>query len=170
MHALALAAGSILVYCVVITVVLRSGRIRRRAFAMTAIFGLSLPFFIGASSRVFASEADAAAEVAFALLLYTAAFFGGVLQIYNLADRGLSLRMLIDVGHAPGGCLTAHELTKAYSAGRGIEWMYQKRLNDLIERGLVVQHAGAATLTRRGSLAARFFSGVRKLLNIESAV
>src|SRR5438132_563254 len=110
MHALALAVGSILAYCVVITVVLRLGRVRQRALVMTVIFILSLPVFIALCVTALASEADPVAEAAFAALLYMAAFFGGILQLYNLADRGLSLRMLIDIHQAPDGCCTAREV------------------------------------------------------------
>src|SRR5262245_40628518 len=34
------------------------------------------------------------------MFFFSAAHFGGVLQLYNLADRGLSLRMLIDIDEA----------------------------------------------------------------------
>src|SRR6059058_2662331 len=33
-------------------------------------------------------------DLASCLFFYTGAFFGGLLQLYNLAERGLSLRML----------------------------------------------------------------------------
>ena len=57
-------------------------------------------------------------ELAFCLFLYAAGFFGGVLQLYNLADRGFSLRILIDILHAPSRTMTLDEVMTGYSGGR----------------------------------------------------
>src|SRR4051794_36547329 len=42
-------------------------------------------------------------DIAFSVFLFGVGFFGGILQLYNLADRGFSLRILIDILEAPLG-------------------------------------------------------------------
>src|SRR5947207_4205541 len=74
----------------------------------------------------------------FFLFMYAAAFFGFILQLYNLADRGFSLRIVIDIDESPAGCMTIDQVMDSYSAGQGITWMYQKRLDDLIRLKLIV--------------------------------
>ena len=69
----------------------------------------------------------------FCLGLWFAGFFGGILQLYNLTERGMSLRMLIDVAQSGDRGMTADEIMRDYSAGQGIAWMYQKRLDGLLE-------------------------------------
>lgn len=97
-------------------------------------------------------------DFGFCLFLYIAGFFGGVLQLYNLAERGFSLRILIDVLHAPSGAMTLDEVMKGYGAGRGIAWMYAKRVEGMRAAGLVVADGDRAVLTERGRRVARLFS------------
>ena len=99
-----------------------------------------------------------AVEFGFAVFLYSAGFFGGLLQLYNLADRGLSLRMLIDILESPRGRMTVDELARGYGAGRGIAWMYEKRLEGMSYAGLAERQNGQIVLSSRGWKAARFFA------------
>src|SRR4051812_20331150 len=62
-------------------------------------------------------------DLGFAVFLYTAGFFGGILQIYNLAERGFSLRILIDILNARSRAMTLDEVIQNYSDGKGIAWM-----------------------------------------------
>lgn len=108
-------------------------------------------------------------DFGFCLFLYTAGFFGGILQLYNLAERGFSLRILIDILHASQGRMTLDEVMKYYSAGRGIAWMYSKRVEGMIAAGLVVENAGQLVLTDRGHRAARLFSWLQDVARVEKA-
>jgi hypothetical protein len=81
-------------------------------------------------------------DIAFAEFLYSVGFFGEILQLYNLTDRGFSLRILIDILEAPCGTTRLDDVMQGYGAGRGIAWMYAKRL----ERP-AFRDAGASKLT-----------------------
>ena len=86
----------------------------------------------------------------FCLGLWFAGFFGGNLQLYNLTERGMSLRMLIDVAQSGERGMTAQEIMRDYSAGQGIAWMYQKRLDVLLAGRLIRIEDGAIVNERRG--------------------
>ncbi len=106
-------------------------------------------------------------DLGFALFLYTAGFFGGILQLYNLAERGFSLRILIDVLHAPKGAMTLDEVMKRYSDGRGITWMYGKRINGMRATGLMIGNKDRLVLTERGRRLARLFSRLQRFARVE---
>jgi uncharacterized membrane protein YfcA len=98
--------------------------------------------------------------------LYTAGFFGGVLQIYNLADRGLSLRMLIDISVSKAGAMTAAEMTTAYADGKGLVWMYDKRLDGIVATGLARRDRDSIVITTKGTRFARLFARLKALAQI----
>ena len=104
-----------------------------------------------------------ALDLLFALALYAAGFFGGILQLYNLADRGLSLRMLIDILEEPSSTLSPDRMITRYGGGQGIVWMYDKRIHDMIFSNLVKESNGNLILTRRGFALARIYSALRAI-------
>jgi hypothetical protein len=108
-----------------------------------------------------------AIDFAFCLFLYTAGFFGGVLQLYNLAERGFSLRILIDILHAPSATMTLDDVMEGYGAGRGIAWMYGKRVDGMRTAGLVVVAGDRMVLTERGHRIARLFSLLQDFARVE---
>jgi len=67
------------------------------------------------------------------LVPYTAAIWGGILQLYNVAERGFSLRILIDIDESPRYILGLEDILRSYGAGKGIAWMLQKRVDDLVQ-------------------------------------
>ena len=101
-------------------------------------------------------------DLGFALFLYTAGFFGGVLQLYNLADRGFSLRILIDALEVQSGYTSVDKVMSGYSAGKGIVWMYDKRIEGMTSTGLVTLEAGDMKLTAKGWRAAHLFAWLRE--------
>jgi hypothetical protein len=105
-------------------------------------------------------------ELGFGLFVYATGFFGGVLQLYNLADRGFSLRILIDIAESPKAELTAAQVCDAYSRGQGIGWMYQKRINDLIEHHFIKVNGGSAYISMRGQRTAVLFRRLRTWLRL----
>ncbi len=98
------------------------------------------------------------------LFFYSAAFFGGVLQLYNLADRGLSLRILIDVLERGSRGATMTELFDGYGGGRGMTWMYDKRVHGMVQSGLAHVAGGALVLTERGHATAAVYAMLRRML------
>lgn len=176
MKAFILATAAILLYTLLITLLFRFRRVEHRARAMMRLFLLSLPPF---AALVVMSPADLGClpaslvepiwwvEPAFAGLLYTAAFLGGVLQLYNLADRGFSLRIVIDVDQSNEQPLSAETIYHAYSEGKGIPWMYEKRIAGMLENGLVEVSDGIIRNTAKGAKAARLFGWLRRFLKID---
>ena len=111
----------------------------------------------------------AVVDLVFCLFLYAAGFFGGVLQLYNLAERGFSLRILIDILHAPSGAMTRDEIFSGYGGGQGIAWMYRKRVGGMIATGLVIADAGRLLLTARGRRAAHWLSLLQDFARVKKA-
>ena len=114
-------------YAVFFTIIFRKNEIVEKAAYMTIIFLLSIPFYAFAHWALpvnlgflptFLSGSDGWPDLIFGLLIYVAGYFGGVLQLYNLADRGLSLRMLIDMAEASKNGMTAKDLFAGYSNGK----------------------------------------------------
>jgi hypothetical protein len=103
------------------------------------------------------------------LFFFSAAFFGGILQLYNLADRGLSLRILIEIVERGDRGATETELFEGYSGGRGMIWMYGKRLEGIVSCELAVVDGNAMILTNRGKNVARIFACLRSALGLRSS-
>jgi hypothetical protein len=108
----------------------------------------------------------ASVDLAFAAYLYSAGFFGGILQLYNLADRGFSLRILIDILESRHGAMEVDGIMTGYSAGRGIAWMYDKRIEGMVSTGLVSVDGARLILTDKGKRAADVFSCLRRFARV----
>jgi hypothetical protein len=100
-------------------------------------------------------------DLGFALFLYSAGFFGGLLQLYNLADRGFSLRILIDALELQSEYTNLDQVMPGYSAGKGISWMYDKRIAGMTSTGLARIEGNSIILTEKGWRAARVFAWLR---------
>ena len=176
MKAIVLAAVMAIFYFVAITTafLLASPDIRK-ARLMVLLFGSSLPLaaalhyltpadlgFLPASW----CESDRLMDLAFFLFIYSATFFGFILQLYNLADRGFSLRIVIDIDQSLERYMTIDQVMTSYSAGRGIGWMYQKRIDDLAKLELIRVNGGIAAITPSGQRVASRFFRLRRFLRI----
>lgn len=160
-----------------ITAIFRAREVRGRAALMAQIFLLILPCFVAvhvlspADLSILPPRLTASSllvDLAFGLLVYGAGFFGGILQLYNLADRGFSLRILIDIAESQRGMLSLQEIIENYSGGRGLDWMYQKRLQGLVEQGLVRIDREMIHNSERGRRAAALFGWLQAFLRVES--
>lgn len=176
LKSLILAVLFTLTYTGVITALLRTRSIHSRAGVMTKVFLLSVPLFVWAhlaTPRNLGFLPDILAEplfwtdLGFGLVVYGAGFFGGVLQLYNLADRGFSLRILIDIEESQGGALDVRGVAERYSGGKGIGWMYQKRIDGMVETGLLFTDGENAVLTDRGRRLAMIFGALRGVLRMD---
>jgi hypothetical protein len=176
MKAIIFATAMTIVLLVVITMTLRFHQTEQRARQMTLIyfgcvilsvltwFTTSVDLgFLARSLLIEPSWLD------FSLMLFflTAGFFGGVLQLYNLADRGFSLRILIDVEETDSHPIDADWLIANYGGGKGLIWMYEKRIAGLLETRLVDRKAETIELTSKGERAADVFLAVRRFLRLE---
>jgi hypothetical protein len=105
-------------------------------------------------------------DFAAALFFFSAGFFGGALQLYNLCDRGFSLRILVDMLEAPIGAADVDYLTANYSSGRGLVWMYRKRIDDLVAARFIDVNK-RIVLTTKGEMFAGLFINARRVLGLE---
>jgi hypothetical protein len=176
MKAIIFAAAMTIVLLVVISMTLRFHQTEQRARQMTLIyFGcviLSVLMWFTTSVDLGFLARSLLIEPAwldFSLMLFflTAAFFGGVLQLYNLADRGFSLRILIDVEETDSHPIDADWLIANYGGGKGLIWMYGKRIAGLLETKLVDRKAEVIELTPKGERAADVFLAARRFLRLE---
>jgi hypothetical protein len=171
MKPILVAALAELLLFVLVSACWRSGMTRRRAASMLIVFLGVLPVllaiqlltppdvgFLGVELVMPIAWVD----VAFALFLYTVGFFGGILQLYNLADRGFSLRILIDILEAPSQAMSPDRVLNGYSAGRGIAWMYAKRLEGMQSAGLARIEGDYLVLTSKGRRVAKLFTWLQE--------
>lgn len=177
MKSFLLAAAMAFIYVATITALFRCRNIERRARAMTVLFLLSLPVYLVAHRITPAdlgflpevlTEPLAWMDLAFGMMLWTAAFSGGILQLYNLADRGFSLRIVMDIQNSAKGAMSLEEIYSTYSGGRGIGWMYQKRLDDLVHQRLASIDDGRVCNRSKGQRVALVFGWLRHFLKMES--
>jgi len=106
-------------------------------------------------------------DFAATLFFFSAGFFGGALQLYNLCDRGFSLRILVDMLEAPTGGVDVDYLSANYSSGRGLVWMYRKRIDDIVAARFVIHTNKSVTLTAKGQMLADLFINARRVLGVE---
>lgn len=161
-------------YTALVTAVFRWGSPQGRAGLMMRLYLLSLvPLYF--AFRLGPAELGLMPTVpglvlpndfAWFLVPYTAAIWGGVLQLYNLAERGFSLRILIDMDESPRAGLGVDEILRGYGAGKGIAWMLQKRVDDLLEQGLIREEGGRAILTPKGRWLGKFYARLRAALRL----
>jgi hypothetical protein len=175
MKAILIAAMAELLLFACVSASLRSGVTARRARAMLIAFLSVLPVLVAVHLLTPPDLGFLPAElvmpiawvdIAFAAFLYSAGFFGGILQLYNLADRGFSLRILIDILQAPSQAMRLDDVMKGYSAGHGIAWMYAKRLDDLQSAGLAKVQGETLVLTPKGRRAAKVFTWLQEFARI----
>ena len=177
MKAILVASAMCVVYLVLATVAFRlAGPDAKRVRLMTLLFLCTLPLVVaihlltppdlGFIPPAFVENPNL--ELGFLVFLYCSSFFGGVLQLYNLADRGFSLRIAIDISQSDDGCMTVGEVIRSYSAGRGARWMYQKRIDDLVALKLVEIADDRVTATPKGLRVAGRFSWLRNFIGVEA--
>jgi hypothetical protein len=175
MKAILVAALAELALLVGVSWGLRSGITHRRARLMLIAFMSLLPVLLAIH---FLTPPDlgflsaelvmpiAWVDIVFSVFLYSVGFFGGILQLYNLADRGLSLRILIDILEAPSRALRLDDVMQGYSAGRGIAWMYAKRVDDMQSAGLARVEGECLVLTLKGRRVAKLFAWFQEFARI----
>ena len=177
MKGLLLALGGTVVLVPAITLVFRLFDVRRRAAALMRLFLASLPVFVLVYALTPADlgllpqslvEPRPGLALAYGLFVYAALFFGGLLQVYNLADRGCSLRILIDIAESPHGTLPERELPAAYGGGHGFRAMLDKRIEGLLEQGLVRLVGGRLEPTPRAARAIRVYEPLQAFLRLNA--
>jgi hypothetical protein len=176
MKAIFLASAMTVILLVVVTLCFRLTATAHRArqmlfvylFCLAALVALwfATPDDLGFLGRSLLTQ-PAWLDFAAMLFFFSAGFFGGALQLYNLCDRGFSLRILIEMLEAPIAAVDVDYLTANYSSGRGLAWMYRKRIDDIIAARFVDQTDKGITLTTKGEMFANLFINARRVLGLE---
>ena len=178
MKAICLASAMTLLLLVAVTLVfrLRPGGPRARQMVLIylacllalAVLWLATPDDLGFLPGSLTAE-PRWLDLALALFFFSAAFFGGVLQLYNLTDRGFSLRILIDALEAEHGVIDVEELVAGYGGGQGVVWMYDKRMHGLLAGDFVRRRNGTIVLSPKGRLVADLFGRIRQFLKLDKS-
>jgi hypothetical protein len=177
MKAICLASAMTIVLQVVVTFCFRLSPSAHRARQMLFVYLFCLaalvvlwfatPDDLGLLGRSLLTE-PAWLDFAATMFFFSAAFFGGALQLYNLCDRGFSLRILVDMLEAPTGVVDVDYLTTNYSSGRGLVWMYRKRIDDIVAARFIGQVNKQIILTAKGEMFADLFINARRVLGLEA--
>ena len=174
MKVLAFVVLACIFYTLIVTYIFRTQSIQDRAALMTRVYITSLVplYFVYKITPVelgFLPSVPAFVvpnDFVWFFVPYTAAIFGGILQLYNLTERGFSLRILIDILSSKNEVLNEDEVMHQYSEGKGIDWMFQKRINDLHEQGMIQIQGNQVFLTRRGRFLGIVYLRLKKMLGL----
>ncbi len=86
----------------------------------------------------------------------------GYMELYSMILRGFSLQLLSSLYRSPG--LNFTQILASYAGGRGIDWLWEKRLRDLQKLRLLERHSTALSAqTPRGVWAGRLANYYKKL-------
>ncbi len=176
MKAVCLASAMTVVLLVLVTLCFRfyPSALRARQMLFVYLFCLAVlvaiwlatPADLGFLGRSLLAE-PAWVDFAAAIFFFSAGFFGGALQLYNLCDRGFSLRILVDMLEAPADAVDVDYLTANYSSGRGLVWMYRKRIDDIVAARFIGQANKSVMLTAKGDTFADLFINAHRVLGLE---
>lgn len=89
-------------------------------------------------------KGGATAVIAGAALLVSALIF--ILGFWGVLTRGYSVALLVALDRL-GGCAAIDELANAYSGGRGLRWLADKRLGGLAAARVVAMEGGQVAIT-----------------------
>jgi hypothetical protein len=177
MKSVLLAGCATIVYLMLVTVLFRLTMPRSRALAMLKLFVATVPVLglihVLTPADLWLLPAwlihpTGWVDLGFMVFLYSAAFFGGSLQLYNLAERGFSLTMMTDIVESGERGMSLADVRKGYSRGHGIAWMFQKRIDDMQAGNLVKIEAGDVVVQERGERIARLAGWVRDFMHLEN--
>jgi hypothetical protein len=176
MKAICLASAMTVVLLVLVTFCFRHYPSAHRARQMLFVYFFCLaglvalwfgtPDDLGLLGRSLLTE-PAWLDFAATIFFFSVGFFGGALQLYNLCDRGFSLRILVDMLEAPTSAVDVEYLTANYSSGRGLVWMYRKRIDDIVAARFVGPANESVMLTAKGEMFAELFINARRVLGVE---
>jgi hypothetical protein len=177
--AIILAGCGALAYLALATVLFRVTVPRSRATAMLGLFAATVPLLIAAHILTTPdlgvlppalTNPSAPVDFAFTLFLYLTAFLGGSLQLYNLAERGFSLTIMMDVVRAGERGMTLDDVRRGYSRGHGIGWMFEKRIRDMQAGDAIALEGDDVVLRPRGARVAALAGAVRDFLHLNDRV
>jgi hypothetical protein len=87
----------------------------------------------------------------------------GYTYFFFLVERGLSLRVMIEIGQSSRGKLTIAEIQQIYT----YDYILEKRLGQMFKMGYAVEEGGVIRNTQKGSKLVAANRLVRKVLRLE---
>ena len=94
--------------------------------------------------------------------------FIGYIEFYSIIRRGYSLRIMCELYYS-GNPMLLEELMDEYSDGKGIDWLLKKRLEGMVNIGLITLEDNEIRLTRFfGKMAAFVAIFATRLLGFKS--
>jgi len=88
----------------------------------------------------------------------------GYMQLFSLTCRGFSLRILVDF--VEKGAMDMPRIIDGYGDGRGLDWMFEKRIASLEAFRLLEHRGDGLHVLPRGALAGHLGLLVKKVLNM----
>lgn len=85
----------------------------------------------------------------------------GYVEFWSIIERSFSLRILIDATISPCG-LAPEEIASIYSGGQGLEWMMNKRIEDLVASGMLIPDGPGYQLSDKGRSVGRIFLALHR--------
>ena len=108
-------------------------------------YGIAVALWVSAVAAPLGAKAGAPDQILLGLLAILAAGVGWA-NLWGVLTRGYTLRLLLDFLRLAKP-VTREELGAAYSGGRGLDWMFRKRLATLAAFGLTRRRNGLITMT-----------------------
>ena len=173
MKALILSLGLTLAWLLTVIAIFHARPIEARSKTMALGFGvwflLALPAYLYLPPNLGILESRwSQTPIAAGLLQLAAlaiAWFITVYQVYFYIDRPITFRMFAEIDQAKTGKMTFDELNKLYS----LEYMVEKRFNDMARNDLLTKQGNHFVLSARGRRLARIFYWFKRLLDAKLA-
>jgi hypothetical protein len=84
------------------------------------------------------------------------------MEFFSMTARGFSLRIITDIYlHSK---LNPEQLLQEYANGKGIEWMFDKRIQGIIDLGLIKEESGQIKLSSKSSFIIAYISNIYKTI------
>ena len=84
------------------------------------------------------------------------------MEFFSMTERGFSLRIITDIYlHSK---LNPEQLLQEYANGKGIEWMFDKRIQGIIDLGLIKEESGQIKLSSKSSFIIAYISNIYKTI------
>ena len=101
------------------------------------------------------------------LYFYWFLFFGVFVQAYGLADRGFSLGILTALYHSSEPAKTRQEIKQLYAGGKGMAYVRQKRIQQMIHGGFIRAEGQSYHTTRLGAFIGHIFLALKRLYQFQ---
>jgi len=90
----------------------------------------------------------------------------GYTYFFFLIERGISLRLILEVARSPQGKLTIEDIKKIYT----YDYILEKRLGQMLKMGYMVKEGDYICNTEKGSKLAKTNKLVRKILRLKQVM